>query len=308
MLAVAGVIVLALAAWLGVQALAPSRPTARLVSFLGSLQVRHGGRADFNGAKTGDRVANGDEVRTGPLSRAAIDYPSGSVTRLDAQTVVTVSALARSGPSWSENLTQVSGKSWSHVAHLAGGARFTVSAPNGTTLGVRGTQLSVYVENGSVRVDDWSGTVSAAAGGVTVELPPGKSTTVAAGVPPTPAQDIPAADRTDPFTLFNLAADAASGTVVLFKEGVLGGGSVGPALGANGDGKSDLLFTLTWPAGATFQLSVLRPDGAVVKESESQSGIDAIAVAKAAPGDWKYYIVHVEAAPAVPWSLVVTRR
>jgi len=299
-------VVLAGTAWLGVQAVAPSRPTAGLVSFLGSLQVSRGGGA-FAGARTGDRVVNGDEVRTGPLSRAAIDYPSGSVTRLDALATVKVASLARVGPSWSENLIQLAGKSWTKVVKLTGGARFTVSAPNGTSLEVRGTQLSVYVEPNAVRVDAWSGTVSVAARGTGVQLQAGKSTSVLAGQPPTSPQDIPLADRADPFTLFNLAADIAGGTVVLVSEGVLAGGSFGPAPAATGDGSSGLVVGLAWPTGATFQLSVIRPDGAVFKEIESQSGLITIVVPHAKKGVWRYYVVHVEPTPAVPWSVVVSR-
>jgi len=295
------------AAWLGVQAFLPARPTAGLVSFLGSLEVRREGSGAFGGAHSGDRVLNGDQVRTGALSRAAIDYPSGSVTRLNQLTTVQISGLAQQGPSASEKLTQLSGQSWTRVRNLTGGARFVISAPNGTSIEVRGTQLSIYVEPASVRVDGWSGTVSVAARGASVQVPAGKSTNVGAGQPPTPPADIPQADRTDPFTLFNLAADAVGGTVLLFKDGVLPGGSFGPTPGAPGDGSSDLAFTLTWPAGATFQLSVLRPDGAVAKETESESGLITIVVRKAAKGVWSYYVVHVEPSPSVAWSVVVSR-
>jgi hypothetical protein len=308
-LAAAGAIaIVVLGSVVALRFFSPTHPTAGLVSLVGSLQVKRSTGSGFTPVHTGDAALNGDLVRTGPASRAAIDYPSGSITRLDEVTTVTVSGLSGSGPSRAEEFVQLSGKTWTKVQQLSGGARFGMTAANGTALDVRGTEFSVYVEAAGVRFDGWSGTLEVSARGSGVTVGAGLSTTVGPGSAPSPPAPIPIADRQDPWTLFNQALDAGAGTPVAYASGLLGmGGSVGPTPGAEGDGSSDLLFVLSWPSGSTFQLSVLLPDGSVTQPTESVSGLDTIRVPRAKRGLWKYYIVDVASAGQVPWQLVISR-
>ena len=74
---------------------AAEQGNASLTLFLGTLQVTRSGSTTATSAKTGDLVSAGDTVETGDSSKAAIDYPDGSITRLDSDTKLQVTSLAK---------------------------------------------------------------------------------------------------------------------------------------------------------------------------------------------------------------------
>ena len=62
---------------------AAAQGTASLTLFIGTAQVTKSGSTTAATAHTGDQVTAGDTVETGDSSKAAINYPDGSVTRID---------------------------------------------------------------------------------------------------------------------------------------------------------------------------------------------------------------------------------
>ncbi|HEY8642562.1 MAG TPA: FecR domain-containing protein, partial [Candidatus Dormibacteraeota bacterium] len=138
---------------------------ARLTIFNGTVQLKAAGNAASHAGATGEQLTQGEEITTGPSTRAAINFPDGSVTRMDANTQLTITQLVQAnGGGWNVQLSQALGKTWNRVAQLVGGASFKVSGPNSSTAEVRGTDFLVTIAQNpdgsySVRVDNFSGAI-----------------------------------------------------------------------------------------------------------------------------------------------------
>src|SRR5581483_3534949 len=142
-----------------------------------------------------------DAIFTGPTTKAAINFPGGSITRLDSNTNLIITGIAQTAQGgWSIQLKQTAGKTWHKVNQLVGGASFKVSGPNNATAEVRGTEFSVIVETNAagqtiVRFDTWQGSIAVAVGGGSpVVVPTGLSTTVSPRQQPSQPAPIPPAD------------------------------------------------------------------------------------------------------------------
>src|SRR5690242_1103843 len=139
---------------------------ATLTIFKGSVNLLPTGVQASHPGVTGELLAQGERVTTGPATWAALNFPDGSITRLDSNTQITISTLIQgTGGGWNVQLNQTLGKSWNRVAQLVGGAKFSVTGPNATNAEVRGTDFEVLVllqPDGSyqVRVNDFSGAVT----------------------------------------------------------------------------------------------------------------------------------------------------
>ncbi len=271
--------------------------SATVVVFTGSLTLQRSGASSFVPAHTGDQVRGGDRLRTGPASRAAVNFPDGSAARMDAGSELLIKAITRSGSGWNVVLGQIAGKTWNRVAQLATGTTYHVDAPNSTAAEVRGTDFAVILENKAVRVDAFVGTVKVAAKGKTVTLNQGQSSTVLPNAQPTDPGPIPPADLNDPFTLFNQSTN--TGQLNQGQTSELRGGTTG-------DGISDLTFTLQWP-GSSQELIVVKPDGAEYKRVSADSPPAVVEVTAAEAGEWKYQVHDVKSKPGEYWWVTVSK-
>jgi hypothetical protein len=118
----------------------------------------------------------GDTAKTDETAFAEIRYGDGSLTRLDASTEFTVTALAGNEP---VKATLNQGEVWSEVKQATGGTtRFEVETPNAIAA-VRGTAFAVTCgSDGSCVFAVVDGTVDVTAGGQTVSVPEGQQSTV----------------------------------------------------------------------------------------------------------------------------------
>lgn len=319
----AAVVVSALAATTAVFALlaVTQSPTsaeaaAILTVFIGKVEIQKSDGTTFTRAQSGDQVSGGDAIRTGAETKAAITYPSGTVARLDSNTQLTVSQLGRTtAGGWAIGVFQAAGKSWNRMAHLVNGSSYVVAAPNSVTAEVRGTEFEVIVETQNaadgrisnvVRLDVFAGVVAATANRASVAVNAGQSTTTSPGLPPTTPDAITAADRQDPFTVFNQTADASPGKPVgVNTNGFVTGQTTGVVAGAKGDGTTDLQFTLGWP-GSRFELTIFDPAGAVYAKVSSGVSPVTIVVAQAQTGGWSYQVTDIESQLAEAWWVIVT--
>ena len=153
-----------------------SAASATLRIHVGTVEVQSGS-GDFAAATDGQTVAEGDTIRTGSDGRASIDWPDGSVTRLDVDTTFRIDRL-RSGsvlaPSTSVEATQDTGNTYSRVTEIVeGGDRFSIDTPTASAA-VQGTEYYVLV-------DGDSSTVVVTDGAVVVTGSSGEEVVVAAG-------------------------------------------------------------------------------------------------------------------------------
>ena len=285
-------------------------PTATLTVFIGGVNLKKAGATTFAAAHSGATVGNGDTVSTGPAGKAAINYPDGSVTRLDSQATVTVSLARLHGASLGVTVRQQAGLTWNSVKKLVGAASFKVTGPNNSAATVRGTRFGFYIEKDPagktvVWVDVYDGVVAVSgATGPPVNGTANQRINVRAGAAPTPPAPIPATDFRLAFTVFNLTLEAARGKPVAVQGGVLSsGGRAGPFTVA-ADGKSDLDFVLGWP-GSLFELTVVNPDGTTFGQPASTKEPIHVTASRAAQGAWTFSVHDVTSNPNEPWWVIV---
>jgi FecR-like protein len=290
---------------------ATAETAAVLTLFTGTVDIEKSHAPAFAHAQSGDQVSAGDSIRTGPGTKAAITYPSGTVVRLDSNTRLTITQLGRTaGGGWNIDVYQAVGKSWSRMAQLVGGSSYVVNAPNSVAAEVRGTEFEVIVDaqgvSTLVRLDVFAGIVAATANKGSVSVTTGQSTTTSPGLPPTPPAAITAADRQDTFTVFNETADASRGRPVgVNTDRFSPAQASGKVAGATGDGTTDLQFTLGWP-GSRFELTVFDPAGAVYAQVASSASPVTIVVADASTGEWSYQVTDIQSLPGEVWWVIVS--
>jgi hypothetical protein len=290
---------------------AAAETAAILTVYTGTVDIEKSHTSTFARAQSGDQVSAGDSIRTGPETKGAITYPSGTVARLDSNTRLTITQLGRSaGGGWNIDVYQAVGKSWSRMSQLVGGSSYIVNAPNSVAAEVRGTEFEVIVEahgvSTLVRLNVFAGIVAATANKGTVEVTTGESTTTSPGLPPTHPATITAADRQDTFTVFNVTADASRGKPVSVNSDRFSPAqATGEVPGATGDGSTDLQFTLGWP-GSRFELTVFDPAGSVYAQVASAVSPVTIVVADAQSGVWSYQVTDLQSQPGEVWWVIVS--
>src|ERR1700680_1684218 len=290
---------------------AAAETAAVLTVFTGTVDVEKSHTPTFAHAQSGDQVSAGDSIRTGPETKAAITYPSGTVARLDSNTRLTITQFGRSaGGGWNIDAYPAVGKAWRRMDQIVGGSSYVVNAPNSVAAEVRGTEFEVIVEaqgvSTVVRLDVFAGIVAATANKGTVAVTTGESTTTSPGLPPTPPAAIPAADRQDTFTVFNETADAARGKPVSVNTDHFSPAqATGKVAGATGDGTTDLQFTLCWP-GSRFEMSVFDPAGSVYAQVASAVSHVTVVVADASTGEWSYQVTDIQSLPGEVWWVIVS--
>ena len=151
--------------------------TATLRIHVGTVEVQ-AGSGDFAAATEGQTVSEGDTVRTGADGRASIDWPDGSVTRLDVDTTFRIEELSGGtvlSPSTAIEGAQETGNTYSRVTELTeAGDRFSIDTPTATAA-VQGTEYYVLVG------PDGSSTVIVTEGSVVVTTESGEEVVVQAG-------------------------------------------------------------------------------------------------------------------------------
>ncbi len=287
-----------------------AQATAALTLFTGRAQLEHARSSHQMEARTGTAVAQGDTIRTGRDTRVALQFPDGSISRLDSETLLEVRQLAKlSSRSDQAGLYQATGRAWYHVTKLVGGASFRVDAPNNTTAEVRGTEFAVIVGPpgipAGVETQVWKGTVEVTAQGHTVAVGAGFETVTLPGQGPGTPTALGAAQRNDPWTLFNLGADQVSGRVVNVLTGTLSQGESSTPQPAGADGThGDVQFGLAWP-GSQFQLTAYGAGGAVAGQTPLNSPPAGLVVRASSAAALTVVVSDLESIGAETWVVVV---
>jgi hypothetical protein len=151
----------------------------------GTVEVQIDGAA-FASAIDGQSLSEEDTVRTGIDGRARVEWPDGSVTRLDFDTSLRIVGLDRGGgvlPSTIIHAEQQSGNTYSRVADITEtGNRFEIETPTASAA-VQGTTYAVLIE------PDGSTSIVVLEGAVLVTSPSGEEVLVEAGSTLTAAAD-----------------------------------------------------------------------------------------------------------------------
>jgi FecR protein len=120
-----------------------------------NVEVKLKGKASFADAKDGQALKQGDTIKTDANGRAEIDYTDGSITRLGASTVFTISKLTNEKGARQTQGTLSVGETWNRAAKVSETGSFEVKA-GGTTAAVEGTAFvakCVPDTSGSQEVD-----------------------------------------------------------------------------------------------------------------------------------------------------------
>jgi hypothetical protein len=135
---------LALAALVAAGAPAGAKPAtlATLKITDDTVSIKHKGQSDFAAAKDGQVLRQGDTLKTDATGKAEIDYTDGSLTRLSASTVFTISRLTSDQGGRQTQGTLSVGETWNRAAKVSETGSFEVKA-GGTTAAVEGTAFVV---------------------------------------------------------------------------------------------------------------------------------------------------------------------
>jgi tetratricopeptide (TPR) repeat protein len=140
---------------------------ARAVSIQGLLDVRHVGKSDWQAATREEEFCPGDALRTGAVSRAAIQLYPETIIRLDqSSSIVFTSAQATPGSTWLDLLKGAAHLISRDPRSLKVITPFANAAVEGTEFLVEVTaeQTAVTVFEGRVRVASAAGDVAVADG------------------------------------------------------------------------------------------------------------------------------------------------
>ena len=274
-------------AYLAIASSAPataSNVSATLTIFVGSVQVRKAGANSFAIARTGDRLAAGDSLRTAADTRAALDFPDRSLIRVASSTALAVTRLSRVDSGASIELRQDAGKSWSQVN---GAGPYAVRGPQGAMAAASGPaefSFVIEVRNGhaSVNVDTLRGSVQV----------------TRATVRPSPE---------DPWTVYNTAADQRppGATAAAEAQGTINPGETTPLEGAVTNARpADIRLTLSWP-GSLLELQVYR-EGRPFESVASSSPPLNVDLDGAGAAAWSFRIHDIDSGPDEPWIVITS--
>jgi len=138
---------------------------AKLTSVKGDVQTRASASASWQGAKTGDTIAEGAQIKCGPGAEAVVGWGKGNVLKVSALSSVTFTGLSADGSSSNSKMTLESGKVFAKSGKLTKGSAFEVRTPTAVA-GVRGTGFEATPSSFSVV----EGTVAVSAGGQEIEV------------------------------------------------------------------------------------------------------------------------------------------
>jgi hypothetical protein len=240
------------------------------------VEVSADGTEPFVAATDGQTLSEGATVRTGSDGRASIDWPDGSVTRLDLDTSLRISDLDSGGgviPSTIIHAEQQAGNTYSRVADITEtGNRFVVDTPTASAA-VQGTTYAVLVN------PDGSTSVVVLDGEVLVTTGSGEEILVAAGSMVTAEADgsltgpvpTPAGTLNSDWLVFNDDCDDAGECTTEFAAGGIEAIEVVPSEATINVGESQSYSAVGLdgsgnPVGevaATFDLDGVPCDGSV---------------------------------------------
>jgi len=146
----------------GTRTMTVDRGGARVIAIDGSAQVRIGGQGAPRALRVGERLADADEVATGPRSRIEMVLADGSRVRFADNTRFRLLEVEPGSQSRARSIrfNMIVGRVWANVARAIGGkGRFEMMAEN-SVAGVRGTVYRMDVnEDKSNLVRVYAGTV-----------------------------------------------------------------------------------------------------------------------------------------------------
>lgn len=169
----------------GLHAQAPAcePPAARVVSAQGVVERRAAGQVAWRGVALDERLCVGDALRTGPSSRAALQLPDQTVTRIDQDSVLSFSAPQDEKRTWLDVLEGTIHIITRDRRALKVLTPFANAGIEGTEFLVRvsASAATILVFEGAVRIE---GTASVAGSGEQVVAAPGRAPVVSAVVRP----------------------------------------------------------------------------------------------------------------------------
>jgi len=160
---------------------------ATLAQVVGTVEVMPAGSAAWRAASVGERVTEGDRLRTDALSAATLVFFDQSTTALGTDTELVVAQMRSQHGGKIIVLYQALGQTYNQVQRLPDAAsRFEIETPTAVAA-VRGTEFALTVDSdGATRVMVVEGVVNVTAQGSTVTLRAGQEITIKPQRAPTP--------------------------------------------------------------------------------------------------------------------------
>jgi hypothetical protein len=186
---------------------------ATLAQVTGTVEVMPAGGDAWRSASVGERVAEGDRLRTDAFSAATLAFFDQSTAVLGTDTEIVVAQMRSQHDSKVIVLYQALGQTYNQVQRLSDPAsRFEIETPT-AVVGVRGTEFAVTVDgDGATHVMVVEGMVDVTIRGSTVTVRGGQETTVQPQRTPVPARPTLVATPTPRLTLTSQATETLEPT------------------------------------------------------------------------------------------------
>ncbi len=120
---------------------AATKPSATLRILQPGGEIRRAGATTFRTARDGQKLREGDAVRSDQTGMLEVDYTDGSLTRLGASTEYTIERLTEEQGGRQTRGALTAGETWSRAAKVSETGSFEVRG-GGTTAAVEGTAFA----------------------------------------------------------------------------------------------------------------------------------------------------------------------
>ncbi len=146
---------------------AQEQRAAKIKFMVGTVKVRKGAQTQWRDAKPNMSLGSKDAIRTFVESRAEIETDEGTIIRVEENSTMELTNLSRNAGNKTEDtkVKMMSGKVWANVKKL-GNTRssFAFETPTATAA-IRGTELSLEVDENGTQVKVYEGIVYVAPSG-----------------------------------------------------------------------------------------------------------------------------------------------
>lgn len=134
------------------------KATAVLTFTKGDVQIQK--NQGWATAKSDDYLYQSDGIKTGANSQATILFGSGSIVRVDQNSLIALTDYRQEGDNWIIRINQIFGRTWNRVQKLIGASVYEVNTPTAVAT-VRGTIFAIDADASQSAVIVDEGTVGA---------------------------------------------------------------------------------------------------------------------------------------------------
>lgn len=136
---------------LSLAVMAHAAATATVLKSSGQVEAQKSGAGAWKALKKGDKLAQGDKIKTGAGGEAVIEWFNGNAVKIKGMSLVTLDELSADARGEKSTVEIQQGKAHIKAKKLSAGSSFDLKTPVARA-GVRGTEFSVELQDDGTAV------------------------------------------------------------------------------------------------------------------------------------------------------------